>query len=213
MSVIADVQFDVIRHGHCTYLSVLALRPALARHGLTMLDAYGLDIYGGAIRARIGHADGQHPVRSDRVQAIIDRERSAGLDDLTTYRHFAERVANLQRDLRMFLARARDAGELVVGYGAPSRAVTLLQSCGITPDLLPFTVDRSTAKEGRRLPGSGIPIERPDRIAEEKPRYVLILTWSLADEVMRQLRDIHAWGGSFVVPIPDLRIVQPDHDP
>jgi hypothetical protein len=212
LSIIEDLQFDAIRHGHYTYLSMLALRPALARHGLTIYDAFDVPVYGGSVRALIGHAGDRLPSRPDHVDAIVERERLAGLDGLRAYRRFAGRVATLQRDLRAFLVKARDNGELVVGYGAPSRAVTLLHACRITPDLLPFTVDRSTSKQGRRLPGTGIPIRSPVWIMEERPRYVLILTWNLVDEVMRQLREIRTWGGRFVVPIPTLQIIVPDHD-
>ncbi len=212
LSVIEDVQFDAIRHGHYTYLSLLALQPALARHGLAMYDAIPVSVYGGAVRALIGHVGDRHAARPESVQAMLDCERKAGLDNRSAYSRFSGRVAKLQGDLRGFLIQARDRGDLVVGYGAPSRAVTLLQSCGVTPDLLPYTVDRSISKQGRRMPGTGIPIEAPARLLEDRPRYVLILTWSLADEVKRQLRQIRGWGGHFVVPIPDLKIVNPDQD-
>ncbi len=72
--------------------------------------------------------------------------------------------------------------------------------------MIAFTVDRSPFKQGRHLPGSRIPICSPDRIAESKPDYVLILPWNLKDEIEGQLSYIREWGGKFVVPIPRLAI-------
>ncbi len=79
-----------------------------------------------------------------------------------------------------FLIDARRAGKKVVGYGAPGKGNTLLNYCGIRPDLLAYTVDRNPYKHGRFTPGTRIPILAPERIAEDKPDYVLILPWNLA---------------------------------
>lgn len=87
------------------------------------------------------------------------------------------------------------------------RGNTLLNYCGITTELLAYTVDRSPLKQGRLLPGSRIPIDDPERIFRTRPAYVLILTWDIRDEVVRQMRDIAEWGGRFVVAIPRLTVL------
>jgi hypothetical protein len=82
----------------------------------------------------------------------------------------------------------------------------LLNYCGIRPDLLEFTVDRSPYKQGQYTPGTRIPIGHPDRIAEARPDYLLILPWNLKEEIMEQMAYIREWGGRFVVPIPTLHV-------
>ena len=57
------------------------------------------------------------------------------------------------------------------------------------------------------LPGTHIPIEAPEKIFETKPDYVLILPWNLRDEIVAQMSGIAAWGGKFVVPIPQVRVL------
>jgi hypothetical protein len=115
----------------------------------------------------------------------------------------AERV---KRDLLDFLIGTRRSGKRVVGYGAPAKATTLLNFCGIRTDLLAYTVDRSPHKQGRLVPGVRIPIDVPDRIFESKPDYVVILPWNIADEVRDQLSGVAAWDGRFVVAIPSLAV-------
>jgi hypothetical protein len=94
----------------------------------------------------------------------------------------------------------------VVGYGAPAKGNTLLNYCGIRSDLLPYTVDRSPHKQGLFLPGTRIPVHAPERIAETRPDYVLILPWNLREEIMSQLAFIRDWGGRFVTPVPEVRV-------
>ena len=106
-----------------------------------------------------------------------------------------------------FLIAARRAGRLVAGYGAPAKGNTLLNYCGVGPELLAFTVDRSPHKQGRFLPGTQIPIFAPERIFADRPDYVFILPWNLKDEIIEQMRGVRDWGGRFVVPIPNLQVI------
>lgn len=73
------------------------------------------------------------------------------------------------------------AGRTVVGYGA--KAPVLLDLSGIGRDLLPFTVDLSPAKHGRRIPGCGIPIRPVADLHAALPDVVLVLTMDIVDEV------------------------------
>ena len=94
----------------------------------------------------------------------------------------------------------------MVGYGAPAKGNTLLNYCGVGPELLSFTVDRSPHKQGLSLPGSRIPIRDPKAILQTRPDYVLILPGNLRDEIAEQLAAVRGWGGRFVVPIPDVAV-------
>ena len=95
----------------------------------------------------------------------------------------------------------------MAGYGAPGKGNTLLNHCAIRSDLLSYTVDRSLVKQGKFLPGTHIPIYAPERLAETKPDYILVLPWNLKDEISRQLEYVRSWGGRLVFPIPALEIV------
>jgi C-methyltransferase-like protein len=96
---------------------------------------------------------------------------------------------------------------MVVGYGAPAKGNTLLNYCGIGPELLPYTVDVSPHKQGRYLPGVQIPIYAPDHIFETKPDFVLILPWNIKEEIKSQMSGIRQWGGRFVTAIPSVAIL------
>jgi hypothetical protein len=117
-------------------------------------------------------------------------------------------VEETKRKLLEFLIHARQQGRSIVGYGAPGKGNTLLNYCGIRTDFLDYTVDRNPYKHGKFTPGTHIPIHPPEKIFETKPDYVLILPWNFKDEIVRQMAAIRAWGGRFIVPIPDVHVME-----
>ncbi len=100
----------------------------------------------------------------------------------------------MKTGLLEFLIDARRAGRRVAAYGAPAKGNTLLSYCGVGPELVEYTVDRSPAKQGRLLPGSRIPVHAPERLRAERPDDILILPWNLRDEIAAQLHDLVALG-------------------
>jgi SAM-dependent methyltransferase len=200
-------QFDQIYHEHFSYFSALTAEKIFAAHGMRIFDIEELWTHGGSLRIFACHAgDETHPT-SAAALAVMRREIDAGLDRLETYANFGEQVRTTKRKLLSFLIEAKNGGKSIVGYGAPGKGNTLLNYCGVRTDFLDYTVDRNPHKQGKYLPGTHIPIFSPEKIAETRPDYVLILPWNLREEIMAQLTYIRSWGGKFVVPIPDVSIL------
>jgi SAM-dependent methyltransferase len=204
LRLIVENQFDTIYHEHFSYLSLVTVRRIFAAHGLEVVDVHELSTHGGSLRVTAART-GVYPV-SPAVDALLAREEAAGLTRIETYTAFKERVDAAKRALLAFLIAAKRDGKRVAAYGAPAKGNTLLNYCGIRTDLVDFTVDRSPHKQGRLLPGTRIPIAPVERILDEKPDYVLILPWNLRDEIVEQMAPVHAYGGKFVVPIPEVRV-------
>lgn len=207
LTLIEKNQYDTIYHEHFQYYTVESARRALATGGLTVVDVELVPTHGGSIRlwARPDAVAGEP---SERMTDVLEREKAAGLHELSGYTEFAERVTRVRLDLLKFLIEARNDGKTVVGYGAPGKGNTLLNHCGIRTDLLQYTVDRNPYKHGRFTPGTRIPVLPPERIEADRPDYVLVLPWNLREELTEQLSYIGAWGGKLVFPIPHLEIVE-----
>jgi hypothetical protein len=199
-------QYDTIYHEHFSYLSLLTSSRALETAGLRVVDVDELATHGGSLRvyARPQEAAGEP---TERVKAVLAEEEAAGLHTVAGHDGFAPAVLKIKSDLLSFLLTAAEQGRTVAGYGAPGKGNTLLNHCGIRADLLAYTVDRSPVKQGKFLPGTHIPIYAPERLAETKPDYILVLPWNLRDEISRQLSYVGSWGGKLVFPIPELEIV------
>ena len=200
-------QFDTIYHEHFSYLSLLVVERALSDHGLAVFDVEELPTHGGSLRVFARHRANTALGQTSAVDKVRADEAGYGLNRLDPYLSFAERTVAIKCDVLDFLVAARRRGETVVGYGAPAKGNTLLNYCGVGPELLRFTVDRSPHKQGLLLPGTRIPICSPDDIRATKPDFVLILPWNLRDEIVAQMPELREWGGRFVVPIPEVRIL------
>jgi SAM-dependent methyltransferase len=199
-------QYDTIYHEHFSYLSLLTSTRALATAGLRVVDVEELPTHGGSLRVYARpEENGGEP--AERVKAVLAEEEYAGLHTVAGHEGFAPAVLKIKSDLLGFLLTAAAEGRSVAGYGAPGKGNTLLNHCGIRSDLLSYTVDRSPFKQGKFLPGTHIPIYPPERLAQTRPDYVLVLPWNLRDEISQQLSYIGSWGGKLVFPIPELEIV------
>lgn len=198
-------QFDTIYHEHYSYFSLLTACRLLEQHGLVVTDVEALPSHGGSLRVFARHqAAAETP--TPRVAQTLAAERAAGLHAVDGYARFAPGVLAAKHQLLRFLLDARERGERVAGYGAPGKGNTLLNVCGIRPDLLEFTVDRNPYKQGRYLPGSRIPVLAPEALAARRPDWILILPWNLEREIRQQLGSVNDWGARYVIPIPQLRI-------
>jgi 2-polyprenyl-3-methyl-5-hydroxy-6-metoxy-1,4-benzoquinol methylase len=207
LQLIAQSQFDTIYHEHFSYFSFLTVERVFSAHGLTLFDVEELPTHGGSLRIYGRHSENAKLTVTERVANLKAKEGAARLDSTDTYLDFTKQVKSIKRQLLAFLIQAKTEGKSVVGYGAPAKGNTLLNYCGIRTNFIDYTVDRSPHKQGLFLPGTHIPIYSPDRIAETKPDYVLILPWNLRSEIIEQMAYIRDWGGKFIVPIPHLEIV------
>ena len=199
-------QFDTIYHEHYSYFSLIALCPVFARHGLTVYDVDRLPTHGGSLRIYASQMAAA-PAPTSTLAEICQEEAAFGLDSPAAYEAFANRVRATKRDLLAMLIGLKRRGKRIAGYGAPAKATSLLNYCGIGTDFIDLTVDRNPAKQGRLIAGTGIPILPPDAIDDARPDYLLILPWNLRTEIMTSMASIRTWGGKFIIPIPTPQIV------
>ncbi|TCC33535.1 class I SAM-dependent methyltransferase [Kribbella sindirgiensis] len=206
LRLIENRQYDTIYHEHYSYLSLKTAADALARAGLKVVDVQELQSHGGSLRVFSTPAETAGEP-TELVGKVLQDEEDAGLHSVEGHLGFAAEVFKIKSDLLEFLIQAQRDGKFVAGYGAPGKGNTLLNHCGIREDLLPYTVDRSPHKHGMFLPGTHIPIHAPERLAETRPDYIVILPWNLRAEIVHQLGYAREWGAKFVVPIPHLEVI------
>lgn len=204
--LMAETQFDTIYHEHFSYFSFVTVDDVARRHGLRLIDVEELPTHGGSLRVYMAHEEDTSHQASPRVAALLAREEAAGFREMDVYADFAQRVRQTKRDILGFLIQAKNAGKRVCGYGAPGKGNTLLNTCGIGPDYIDFTVDRNPYKQGHYTPGTHIPIKPVEALDEAKPDYIFVLPWNLRDEISAQLAYTAAWGAKLVFPIPHVDV-------
>ncbi|WP_245819602.1 transferase [Rhodococcoides yunnanense] len=186
-AIVGEGQWNALRHGHFAYYSLTSLTALLRGAGLVPRSAWTFELYGGTIlvaATRSGSPDSS-------VTTILDHERSLGIDDAAAVGTLHSAADDDRTMLRGSLADLRDAGKTVYAYGAASRAVALLALAGITRSLLGGVADASPSKQGRRMPGTDIPIISPAALTAANPDVVLLTLPDLLDELDRSMPELH----------------------
>ena len=205
LNLIEENEFDMVYHEHFSYLSLHAVSAIFENAGLKIYDVEELLTHGGSLRMYGCHEEADFKP-TDRVHKQLQKEKDDGLLNLETYVIFQQKAEKVKNELLSFLIEQKTNGKTVVGYGAAAKGNTLFNYGGIKPDLLPYVCDAAPAKQGKYLPGSNIPIFLPDIIKKEKPDYVLIIPWNIAEEISKQLSIVRDWGGKFVTAVPEMHI-------
>jgi hypothetical protein len=202
-------EFDTIYHEHLCYFSLTALEHLFRRHDLLIEDVKRLDIHGGTLRIYARKRDPDNNLRSalPGIAAKMLAEEVPWVGNEEFYRGFGKEVERLRVELVSMLSRLKAEGKRIAVYGASAKGSTLMNYFGLGRPLLDFVVDRSTIKQGHYTPGTHLPIYSPAMLLEEKPDYVLLLTWNFADEILQQQDEYRKQGGRFIIPIPEVRVV------
>ncbi len=206
LDMIEQVAFDTIYHEHVSYWALGPMKRLFEAHGMHVVDAERVPLHHGQLRVHV-QRQGEGTVQPG-VEKILTAEKAAGLGQFLTYQQFAERAQRIKRDLHQKLAGLAHKGERVAGYGAPAKGNTLLGFLEIGPELLPYIVDRSPLKQGLYTPGTHIPVVPPERLLADQPDYVLLLAWNFVDEIVEQQAEYRRRGGRFMVPVPEVRILE-----
>jgi SAM-dependent methyltransferase len=200
--LIDKVEFDTIYHEHLCYFSLTSLSHLFEQHGLVIHDVERIAVHGGSLRLFAGKGGKSSP----RVAKLLDEEASWGVNQPAFYMDFGKRIERLRHELLALLGKLKSEGRRIAVYGASAKGSTLLNYFKIGSDIVDFVVDRNTFKQGRYTPGTHLKIHSPDKLVQDQPDYVLLLSWNLADEILAQQAIYRQQGGRFIIPIPSLKV-------
>lgn len=202
--LVEKTEFDTIYHEHRCYFSVTSAARLFARHGLYLNDVRRVPIHGGSLRLTFGTENAP----ADAVAEILEEERALGIDGFDYYRDFGDRVRNFREAARGKMLEIKRAGHRIAAYGAAAKGTILLNYLGLDGRVIDYVVDRNPHKQGKFVPGVDVEIGAPERLMADRPDYVLILPWNFRDEIVRQQSEFLEGGGRFIVPIPDMEVIQ-----
>jgi hypothetical protein len=186
-------EWNALRHGHFAYHSVPAARRLLAQVGLSVFAARSYSLYSGSVLL-LASRSGAGP--AGEAAAVDDLERAelaSGVLEPTAMAALATALEDDVDRLGRWVESQRNGAWL---YGAGSRAVAVLAAARLRPCAVAGIVDAAPAKQGRRMPGTDIPIVAPDALLAADPEKILLMLPDLAEE----LRDAWPWlAGRWVV--------------
>jgi novobiocin biosynthesis protein NovU/D-mycarose 3-C-methyltransferase len=167
-------QFDQIYHEHLSYFTLTALERLLDQHGMKVLDVRLSRVHGGSIMvaaARASHSS--IPTGSVGLLRLAERTDPLGLEG-----HFVDVALSdpACAEVRNMAGALAGRAPFVDAWGAAAKAVTRFAMAKLTHEHIYQCYDDSPLKQGKFLPGSGIPIvpspEKLDAVA------VLLTAWN-----------------------------------
>lgn len=204
--IVEKTSYDQIYDEHAFYFCGSSVSYLAERHGLELIDVIPQPVHGGSMRYVLSHA-GARPV-SDSVRALREREEALGLSEPGTFERLRRNIERSRDELCDLLLGLKRQGKRVVGYAATSKSTTVINYCGITPDLVEFISDTTPIKQGKFSPGAHIPVRSHDEFEANYPDFALLFGWNHADEIIAKERAFTAAGGKWITYVPKVRVLE-----
>jgi len=206
--VIQKTSYDQIYDEHVYIFSVQSVAIAFAPCGLEVFHVEPQTTHGGSMRYYLCRK-GAHIIR-DSVKKQLKQEDLLGLDKLDTYEKFAKNCEKSKHDFVKLLKQLKADGKRVVGYAATSKSTTVLNYCGVGPDLIEYICDTTPIKQEKFSPGMHIPIHSYEDFKNDKPDYAVLFAWNHAQEIFAKEQDFVSQGGKWVVFVPEVKVLSPE---
>jgi len=206
VDVYSNTWFDTIYHEHVDYHTVRPLERLFSRVGMEIIAVERISPQGGSIRVMVQKQQGLFD-RDTSVDELIALESNLGLDRAETLQKFDHKISQVRNKLKDLIYSVKEDGKNIVGFGAPTKATTLMAHFGLNENVLDFIVDDNPLKQGLYTPITHIPILPSNALYEYKPDYVLILAWNFAEPIMSMHKKYSEKIGKFILPMPNPEII------
>jgi SAM-dependent methyltransferase len=198
--------FDTVYHEHVSYHSIIPLAKFFEGLGMQLFDVQRIGSKGGSIRGFAQRAPEGRQAVTSRVTELIAEEKRRGFHQPAIYREYGAAIAARKAAVTKVVDEARAQGKTVAGYGASTTVTTLMWHFDLAQKL-EFLVDDNPLKHGLFAPKCHLPVLPSDELYTRRPDYVLILAWNFAEPIMKRHQRYISEGGTFVIPLPELKIV------
>lgn len=203
--VVEKTSYDQIYDEHVFLFSAHSVQYMFQLHGMELIDVLPQITHGGSMRYMLAQA-GAHPV-SEAVSQLLAKEQALGLHKLSTFETFRGNVEQSRTDLVNLLCELKAQGKRIAGYGATSKSTTILNYCGIGPDLIEFISDTTPIKQGKFTPGMHIPVKPYEAFQASPPDYAVLFAWNHAEEIMAKEKAFMEAGGRWIVHVPKVQVL------
>ena len=207
VDVYSNTWFDTIYHEHVDFHSVSPFEKLFSRVGMEVISVQRIAPQGGSIRVMTQKKGGKFQ-RDSSVDKLINLEQKLNLDKAETFLKFDEKIRLVSEKLQKLVYNLKDQGKTIAGFGAPTKATTLMAHFNLNEKVLDFIVDDNPLKQGLYTPISHIPILSAEALYTLRPDYVLVLAWNFAEPIIKAHQMYSQRIGKFILPMPVPQIVE-----
>lgn len=201
----ANFEFDTVYHEHINFFSVRSMYALAERNGLFLNRVYKTDIHGISFVFELGLTNKV----DDTVPLHLENENKLDPFAIRMYTYnqkVLKQISNVRENIEYI--RVEEVTKpyfngikrmTVVGYGAPAKAMTLLNAAQVQLD---YIVDENPLKQWRLSPGMNIPVIGPQAfVGMDCPVLIIILAWNFYAEISRKIKEMRPNYKDVIVPV------------
>ena len=186
LNTLQDLTFDNIYHEHYNYWSLTSLNNFFKQFNAKITKAIKIDTHGGSLRIYVKKNKNAKVDKS--VNTFLKKEEKFGIKSFKTYQNFADKIYNIQKNVKKNIAKIKAEGKKIIGYGSPAKATTALNFFGISSEI-EYIVEDNKLKHGKFIPGVQIPIVNKNKIID-KNNVILVLAWNFFKDIMDNNKEL-----------------------
>jgi len=206
LNILNKNQYDNIFHEHVGFHSLRSIKDLCEQNQLKVFDAEIIDSQGGSIRCYICKNKSKKSI-SRKTKNILKIEKKSNLFSGKNLEKFKFKIKNHSKSMNRLIYDLKKKKNKISVYGASGKGQALMQFTKIDNKLIDYVFDKSKLKQGRFTPGTNIKIRDPKHISRNKVDYLIILSWNIKDEIIKQEKVFLKKGGKFIIPFPKPKIL------
>ena len=207
LKVLLNNSYDQFYDEHVYVFSTLAIQKIVQSYGLRLFDIEEVSTHGGSNRYYICKTNGKYN-STIRLNKIIKKEKSYGINKLNSYKKFAKRVIESKRKLKNLLIFLNKQKKLIISYGATYKSTTVFNFCKINSNLIKYVTDTTLNKQGKYTPGTHIKIISPEKGMNKKVDYAFLGAWNFKKEIFAKENKFLKRGGKFITHVPRVKVLK-----
>jgi len=173
-------QFDTVYHEHISFFNIRSMSHLAKRVGLALTNVIKTSVHGTSY-VFVFSAN----LEQDKSSELIQTEYH---QTFSTVEEFSETATTTIRKLKSEIAKYKQDGYLIVGYGAAAKGNTILNFGNIQLD---YIVDDNPLKHNLFTPGTKIPIVPFDHINSINSTEEIVwlpLAWNFFTEIKQNIK-------------------------
>ena len=207
LKVLVNNSYDQFYDEHVYVFSTLAIQKIVQSYGLRLFDIEEVSTHGGSNRYYICKTNGKYNT-TVRLNKIIKKEKSYGINKLNSYKKFAKRVIESKKKLKNLLIFLNKQKKSIISYGATYKSTTVFNFCKINSNLIKYVTDTTLNKQGKYTPGTHIKIISPEKGMNKKVDYAFLGAWNFKKEIFAKENKFLKRGGKFITHVPRVKVLK-----
>ena len=185
--MLIDGSFDNIYHEHVNYWCLLSLQYFFKLNQAQIFDVEMINTHGGSIRVYIKKDVNKNIKIKNKLKKILDYEKKFFISYKKLFIEFQKKIDDRKLKFKSNIKEFFEKKKIIVGYGAPAKATTLINFFNLER-YLSYVIDDNLLKNGKFIPNTNVKILK--KFKKNNIDIILVFAWNYYKEIKSKNKDI-----------------------